>query len=85
MNFRFKGKYNTICITLYVLQYNRQEKTENILTDDQESKLIKSFFENGDKCNLTEVKWDAPIFEWSSFIQPNFVTELLDQDIIKSI
>ena len=32
---------------------------------------------------LTLVKWDAPIFEWSSFIQPNFVTELLDQDIHK--
>ena len=66
-----------------IRKYNRQEKTENILTDDQESNLIKSFFENGDKCNLTEVKWDAPIFEWSSFIQPNFVTELLDQDIYK--
>ena len=32
---------------------------------------------------LTLVKWDAPIFEWSSLIQPNFVTELLDQDIYK--
>ena len=28
-----------------IRKYNRQEKTENILTDDQESKLIKSFFE----------------------------------------
>ena len=46
-----------------IRKYNRQEKTENILTDNQESKLIKSFFENGDKCNLTEVKWDAPFFE----------------------
>ena len=51
-----------------IIKYNRQEKTENILTDDEESKLIRSFFENGDKCNLTEVKWDAPIFEWSSLI-----------------
>ena len=82
--FRFKGKYNTICITLYVLQYNRQEKTENILTDDQESKLIKSFFENGDKCNLTEVKWDATIFEWSSLIHANFVIELLEAHSISS-
>ena len=62
---------------------NRQEKTENLLTDDQESKLIKSFFENGDKCNLTEVKWDAPIFEWSSLIHANCVIELLDLNTYK--
>ena len=56
-------KVLNIVSLLQIIKYNRQEKTENILTDDQESKLIKSFFENGDKCNLTEVKWDAPIFE----------------------
>ena len=34
-----------------------------LITDDEESNLTKSFFENENSSTLTERKWDAPVFE----------------------
>ena len=46
-----------------IRKFNSEEKTENLLSNDEESMLIKSFFENGNKSTLTEVKWDAHTFD----------------------
>ena len=46
-----------------IRKFNREEKTDNLLIDDEESMLMKSFFENGDKSSLSDMKWDAPTFD----------------------
>ena len=46
-----------------IRKFNRAEKTNILVTDDEESNLIKSFFENENSSTLTERKWDAPVFE----------------------
>ena len=46
-----------------IRKFNRAEKTNILVTDDEESNLIKSFFVNENSSTLTERKWDAPVFE----------------------
>ena len=46
-----------------IRKFNRAEKTNILMTDDEESNLIKSFFVNENSSTLTERKWDAPVFE----------------------
>ena len=46
-----------------IRKFNRAEKTNILVTDDEESNLIKSFFVNKNSSTLTERKWDAPVFE----------------------
>ena len=46
-----------------IRKFNREERTDNLLTDDEKSMLMKSFFENGDKSSLSDMKWDAPTFD----------------------
>ena len=46
-----------------IRKFNRAEKTNILVTDDEESNLIKSFFVNENSSTLTEREWDAPVFE----------------------
>ena len=44
--------------------------------------LIRFVFENGDKSTLSEVKWDAPVFDWT-VLSAEFVIKFLNFDINK--
>ena len=46
-----------------IRKFNRAEKTNILMTNDEKSNLIKSFFVNENSSTLTERKWDAPVFE----------------------
>ena len=46
-----------------IRKHNRVEKTNNLMNDEEESKLIRSFFENGNSSLLSEMKWNAPTFD----------------------
>ena len=46
-----------------IRKFNKEERTENLLTDDEESVLIRSFFQNWHKSTLSEMRWDAPTFD----------------------
>ena len=49
-----------------VRKFNLREKTEFPLKDNEESKLIRSFFQNGNSENLIDMKWDTSSFEQTS-------------------
>ena len=45
-------KVLTILSLLSIRKFNKTEKTDNLMKDDEESKLIRSFFENGNRSTL---------------------------------
>ena len=45
-----------------IRKFNLGEKTEFPLKDDEESRLIRSFFQNGESGNLNDMKWDTSSF-----------------------
>ena len=56
-------KVLTILSLQSIRKFNKTEKTDNLMKDDEESKLIRSFFVNGNRSTLPEMKWNAPIFD----------------------
>ena len=55
-------KVLNICSLQSIKKFNSKEKIEFPLKDDEESNLMRSFFQNGNSSNLVDMKWDTSTF-----------------------